>query len=324
MNAMVSMMRGKMIVCLFCLAASAAQAAHDEFYDWRCPYSPDGTCTPRRSTYGHYPTKWSRWPGVSDADYESSLPSSDLSAPPDSAETGPRISPTDLLPPYDPSSLDSAPTPPGGDGSPPPLTPEADQRPDILTPPGEDVMDELLPDDEPKQPEPAPGPPAEPDSELLPGSTPKPNPEPTPERAPESGKPFEDDPFKDEPLFNDEAPAPPSGTKRSGIDSGPDGASPNQPAMRSVPARLPSAQRNGNLPKSRLSRAATSDPRPMPGVPAAGKSPTSARSRNPLRNSSAPNQIVADDVVVPTKWQEPVAVQPEPERGWRVNPLRSR
>ena len=297
---------------LLSLAAASARAGHGDDYYWRCPYKPDGVCTPSRNTYGYYATKWSQWPGVTAADYESKLPSGAPAARAGAPSgTAPLETPDELLPP--PGGV------PGGDDAPPPLTPPTDARPDILTPPGEDIMDDFLSDDPAPQPDAAPN--AEPDP------SPKLTPETTPEPKPESDLPFDDDPFKDEPVFNEEdPPAPPSGTNRSGINPG--AVSPTMPAMRSLPKRFPAAQHR-HVPKSRLSRMTTpGEPRLMP-AQSTGKSAASrpsrgriAQARNPLRGNPTPEMVAVDEMVEPTQWQEPAIAEPEAESDWHANPLR--
>jgi hypothetical protein len=303
---------------LLLLAVSTAHGGPDDLYNWRCPYTPDGACAPRRGTYGHYPTKWLRWPGVTDADYESRIKSGELSAPPGPRETPPREGPEDFMPSSGPTR--------GDDTGAPPLTREDESPPDnILSQPGEDVMEEFIPDEETKQPEPEPTP--EPSLE--------PSPEPSSEPTPDPDKPFDDDPFKDDPLFNDDAPAPPTDTKRSGIHAVPQAES---PAMRTVPRRLRAAQQDRTQSPPRLSRSARSgEARLMPSAPRSGRlsvravysgrdrvSPGPGLSRNPLRSGPAPETVAVDEEVVPTAaWQEPQLAEPKREAGWHANPLRS-
>ena len=351
---LIGMKRWNALTLLIFLASSVMHAGDDALYNWRCPYTPDGSCPPSRQTYGHYATKWNRWPGVTNADYESKIKKAEPTAPQGPSATAPRETPEDLLLPPDPDEtreLDNPPAPPRGeDNAPPPLTPEAEARPDILTPPGEDIMEELLPEEPPKRPEPAPKTPTKPTppSAKEPSTPPtkkpssEPSPDPTPEPTPESDQPFDDDPFKDDPLFEDEPPAPPSGTKRSGIDGGAGVQSPAMSALRSVPASPPTAppqamQWNRPQPQSRLSRAAAStDPRPMPSAPGAGKSamlePQQRPSLSPLSTSNPLRsdlnaEVALDDQVIPTAaWEEASPAEPAPESNpdpdRRANPLR--
>lgn len=304
---------------------------HDDVDYWRCPYTPDGACAPKRQTYGYFAPKWRRWPGVTSADYESKLPPADFSAPQGPTETGPRVTPDELLPPTDLPTLDDIPTPPRDDSKgPPPLTPESEQPQDtILEPPSEDIMEELLPEDEPGKPstKPAKEPSKEPAEEPLiePSEEPSTKPESKSDQ-PLEEKPFEDDPFKDDPLFNDgdDAPAPPGGAKRSGSEAVPRSLSPIMPAMRQIPTRLPAARVNHPVPASRLTRRSAPAERPAGSrPPRADLSLNSGAPRNPLRGEPTPD-LVADDLIVPTAaWQAPEQVETAPEIGGRTNPLRN-
>lgn len=331
------------LLCALVMLATVAQAGPPNDIDyWRCPYTPDGSCAPRRQTYGYFAPKWRRWPGVTSADYESKLPPPEPYSPPDGIDTGPRITPNEMLPPSDLPTLNDIPTPPRGDGDgPPPLTPETERQPDtILAPPGEDIMDELLPEDEPPTPpskpdrEPAKEPTEEPAVEPSTRPTPdgddlleeKPLDEKPGDEKPADEKPFEGDPFRDDPLFNDDVPAPPGDTKRSELESVPRQLSPSMPAMREVPSRLPTARTVGGAPASRLTKRNVPSIQPTSGVRPAGgdRLKASAGFHNPLRSRST-TDMIADDKVLPTAaWQEPQPTEAARESGWRANPLRNR
>jgi hypothetical protein len=184
---------------------------------WHCPYQTDGNCAPRRQLYGHYAPKWQRWPGVDDTRYRSMSDRGPRQYPEPPADTGPRFTPGEMiLPPSNLPTLDEAPRPPvpdnGGDAMGPPSLfgdengDPSPREPSILAPPEENVLDELLPPETTKPPAPRTAAP----EELLPKS-----PDSAPDAAPESPaeqpkvKPFDGDPFLDDPLFDDDAPAPP-------------------------------------------------------------------------------------------------------------------
>jgi len=57
----------KLLVCSCLMSAllltiAQAYAAGSAAARWNNPCRPDGTCVPKRNTYGHYPTRWRRWP----------------------------------------------------------------------------------------------------------------------------------------------------------------------------------------------------------------------------------------------------------------------
>lgn len=332
----------KRIGVVLVFVAGAAQAG-DDLYNWRCPYNTDGGCPPRRQTYGHFGTKWSRWPGVTNADYETKIKPGELAGPPVPEDIPPRETPLEMLLPPDPTKDrrdDGAPMPPGDDGAgPPALTPDAAPRPDILSPPGEDIMEELLPEDEPTQPR------------TPPDAAPELMPEFTEEPTPEGDTDFEispdEDPFKDDPLFQDDAaPAPPDSS-----DGGPferrfetprGDRAPGMPALHRAPTRLPTAQSNPIRPEfSEDAQWSQSEAEPGPRLmPASRPALRSSAGRtvvrgalaqrtrghdNPLRAASAADLLAVDGEVLPTAaWQqpEPVKFEPEPQTPLRNNPLR--
>lgn len=318
------------LLSLACVVANAVGAGRNDLYHWHCPYSPDGVCTPNRNNYGYYQTKWSRWPGVTDADYESRSPAA--AAPTGPSETGPRMTPGDILPPARDTLGDMAPPPPGGgDAAPQPLTPPNELRPDILTPPGEDIMDELLEEgDKLEKSEPKPLTEQERSSETAPKTTPKTKPETKPETTPETDEPFDDNPFKDEPLFNEEeTPGSPSGTKRSGVDGGAGPVLPVMPAHRATPNGSPTARLGRGSASAQAAHASLNSAKhmanPVRSRRAAGGDSAGENNsvRNPLRSNMAAEMVVVDEMVRPTEWHEPAAAEPEFESGELFNPLRA-
>jgi hypothetical protein len=298
------------------VSTNLALAGSKDLRNWRCPYTPDGACPPNRDGYGYYKPKWSRWPGVSDANYQSRLKPGQLSAPAGPKDVPPRESPEDLLLPPSTELDDSPPAPPSGDFGVPPLTPDSERVPDILAPPGQEAMDQLLPNEQ-TPPEAVP----QKEDDLAPDLFPEANEKAPNEGAPREEKPFEGDPFKDD-IFDDAPPAPPSETKGRGSNLRSQQDSSAMPAMHTIPSRTPSAQsRSAATPKSRLvpasdahGRSAKAEPRRTSGRTAA------AAPFNPLRSIPAFETEFADEGVIPTAaWEEAPA---EPSATVRTNPLR--
>lgn len=279
--------------------ANVAQAAPADLRNWHCPYSTDGNCPPNRSGYGLYQTKWSRWPGVTDADYQSRLPSPEPAKPAPPAMPAQEAPEDFMLPPSGPD-MDAPPrAPSNNDLGPPPLTPEDEPRPDILSPEGEDILDELIPQG------------------VRPPASRLPEPQPSTQRpsAPPQELPFEDqaDPFKDDPLFNDDPPAPPQENQRSELPTKPSAGPLLMPAMRVAPTRLPAAQTKpfkqaaplaktddvatpefAKVPQHATAMAASAEFAVQPPAP-------QAATQNPLRNGMRQESRA----VIPTAaWQE--------------------
>lgn len=315
---------------LVALLALATTSNAENLGDWYCPYRTDGACAPKRQTYGYFAPKWRRWPGVTNADYQSKRPPQELPKPPAATEE-PGLPPGELLLPPTDFPRDDAPAPPGGAGEPQPLTPETEPRPDILSPPGEDVMDELLPDvEQPNRPTQRPSAPSDnteiPFPEANESTDPAPAPtEPEPARResaePKSAPPAPlqptDDPFKDDPFFDDAAPKPRQGTRPTRLNWDQEAPPQSVPATHEAPARLPAAQLE-RTPQSRLSRT------PGSGEPTLAKPRLSAarpeRRSNPLRSGTTP-EMASEDRVIPTAaWQTDADVAPPTALG--NNPLR--
>lgn len=329
--------RSRSVYALAVILTIAAIARAEDLHDWYCPYTPDGTCAPKRQTYGYFAPKWRRWPGVTNADYESKRPPQEPFTPPPSADSK-GLPPTELLLPPTQFRRDEAPTPPGGDGEPQPLTPDARPTPDILSPPGEDVMDELLPGvEQPTQPgrgpsipnrtSPQPSAPSDggvvpfPEAESPANTRPAPRsgapagPAPSLPNAtqPETHEPEpatppgESDPFKDDPFFNDAAPAPSGSRQPSRLDRQLEFPSETMPARHDTPARLPEASL-GRQPQSRLSRTGSGG-QPTPARPNRGFSQAGPRV-NPLRPAVPPEE---GRVLPAAAWQaEADLATPEP------------
>ena len=309
-------------------AANLAQAGPRDLYNWRCPYTPDGACPPNRVEYGHYRAKWSRWPGVSDADYQSRLKPGELSTPVGPRETPPRETPENLILPPDPGFDEAPPPPPSNDPGVPPLTPESELRPDILTPPGEEAMEELLPNGQPSRQESVP----RGEDSLTPELTPESNPQSPAEETPKGDKPFEGDPFKDD-LFDESPPAPPSESKDRGSNMRLRERARNMPATHTVPSRIRATSdaressplpRSATMPKSRL--IPTTVPEGKSAIPAmhrpARKLTAAPRSpHNPLREIPAFEETTDDFQAMPVAaWEEANTDQTSPTL--RANPLR--
>jgi hypothetical protein len=207
--------------------------------------------------------------------------------------------------------LDAPPRAPSNDDlGPPPLTPENEPRPSILSPPGEDVFDQFVPKD------------------VRPPDAKSPEPRP----APQTELPFEEqsDPFKDEPLFNDDPPAPPKSNQGSGMPTAPSTGPLLLPAMRTSPSRLPAAQTKSfkraeplaQQDEPEIPQFSTSDPAVANQVAAefAVQPPTpQALSQNPLRGGLRQESRA----VVPTAAWEPPARPSMPSAPINsTNPLR--
>jgi hypothetical protein len=205
-------------------------------------------------------------------------------------------------------------------------------------------MDELLPDvDQPSRPTEKPARPSKPSTRTDETEIPFPeaeerlDPAPAPteaERAAPKSAPLEpakpesdapkpstpsgdDDPFKDDPFFNDAAPAPDDANRPNRLDLQFEPPAQPVPANHQAPSRLPAAQLE-RLPQSRLTRSAGSA-QPTPAGPRPDVS-RAAPGGNPLR-PDAPSVSADDNRVVPTAaWQAEADVAPPTETA--RNPLR--
>jgi hypothetical protein len=334
-------------VCAIAIVAvTNAHAVAGDSVDWRCPYRTDCSCPPNRSNYGYNATKWRRWPGVSDPVDEPTTPNgpppSSTPAPKSPEETAPTV-PGDemLLPPGEKQFQDRPDSPPEDTRN---IEVPKELEEDLLAPPSEEDFKGMALPDEPaaKKPEkdaPKARPSNEPPAEKRPvqKETPPPIPE---ERTPEPPS-DDEDPFKDDPLFNDEAPEPPPGEKpveKSGESwTPPKERGAVQPAMREVPQDLPAVQtQRPELPLSKLSI-----PEPSRLTPVLPVSHRPSSSTNPLRTSSIDDNTSASNplrssptaaapvahetnVVRTAAWEPTHDVRPRVDERSQTNPLRRR
>jgi hypothetical protein len=213
-------------------------------------------------------------------------------------------------------------------------------EPSILAPPEENVLDELLPPETPKPPAPRTTAP----EELLPES-----PDTSPEALPESpaeqpkAKPFDGDPFLDDPLFDDDAPAPPDSS--SAPNGAPELRGPKISAGGPAPRQTSAKWRNPTTEQVQADATMQLGRKPKPTAlgfgnprttaPAAAKQvahweqvdePTSEPNLRPnvLRTASAKPLALRKAMPRNEVQVEPAPkpVEAAPELKWRANPLR--
>ncbi len=297
-------------------------------------------CVPARITYGYYPTTWRRWP----------------TARHDSSKGEPEQLPTPAKVPSKDGKLapeeDSAPKPPTEVQTPPAETPTA-PREEMKGPAAESETPLPLPFEEPLDTQPEtkakeePGTPPLIDSTVptesptdLPPTEGPPEPPKSDDEVPTGIKSLDEDPFKDEPAKDDDAPVPPakSGQRQKQVEKS---LGKNETNQWRVINRTP----NGVAQKASVKRATSNDePRRLQqldvdaglesgpsliqadaraaSIPVeSGAKSANAISNNPLRSASA--GAGADRVLPTASW---TAVQPSAETsttgGWRANPLR--
>jgi hypothetical protein len=296
-------------------------------------------CVPARITYGYYPTTWRRWPTARQG----------------SSKPDPEQLPTPAKAPKDakPSTEeDSAPKPPTDTQTPPAETPST-PREEMKGPAAEPETPLPLPFEEPLDAQPDTKPKEEPGTPpLLDSTAPTESPaDPTPtegppeppkgdDEVPTGGKSLEDDPFKDEPAKDDDAPVPPakSGQRQPRVEKSLGknetnqwrviNRTPNTVAQKASFKRATSSDEPRRLQQLDVDAGLESGPSLIQVDANAASSPVdrsvkspNAISGNPLRSASAGT---GTDRVLPTaSW---TAVQPSSETstngGWRANPLR--
>ncbi len=278
-----------LVVCMVCglqLAVDAAPRVYPPAAS--CPNALDGSCAPKRATYGYVPTTWRRWPTNGD---------------PEVPKRNPEQVPT---PAAVPSKKPAVKTEPEFEG--PIVTPEEE----TLPPPGNapsmqspNLEDAPVFDDTPPTP-PAEAPAATPDASdaIVPGDD-----VPTPPGDSDAAMPEDEDPFKDEPI-DTEGTSGSRGPSKLRLDPASGESSTVRWKVNKDPALARAGGKRGE------------EPRRLQAVDGRGSAPINSAERptNPLRSA----EDATTQRVVPTaNWSKSAPQANEAAGTWRRNPLRA-